>query len=97
MLALAFLVNFLFVYFFTSQLRFHISRVVQEAVQDELKAAMLQRMQRMQVGGGFEEGTQMGPCINGARVTLAQVPLPLVPPRGPIECFRGSLLQPAEA
>lgn len=47
--------------------------MLQEAVYDEMKAAMLQRMQTVQVGDGLEAGTQMGPCINSARISLAQV------------------------
>lgn len=46
---------------------------VQEAVHEELQAALLQRMQALRVGNGFEDATQMGPCINSTRTSHAQV------------------------
>ncbi|NJR43006.1 MAG: aldehyde dehydrogenase family protein [Akkermansiaceae bacterium] len=49
---------------------------MQEWVHDELQDALLQRMRTVRVGDGFEEATQMGPCINSARTALAQVLCP---------------------
>lgn len=59
---------------------------------DELVAAMKAQMMALRVGNGFDEASQMGSCINSARVKFAQEHVDDAVAKGAtVECGGGPL------